>query len=56
VDRDRGLAAEQVDDPPDERCELGWDRVADGVRDVERRRSRLDDGLVDLEQVLRVRP
>ena len=50
VDADRRLAADEVDDPPDERAELGRDRVADGVRDVDGRRAGLDDGLVDLEQ------
>ena len=56
VDRDGRLAAEPLDDAPDERRELGWDRIADGVRDVEGRRARLDDRLVDLEQELGIRP
>ena len=32
--------ADEVDDPPDERTELGRDRVADGVRDVDGRSRR----------------
>ena len=44
------VAADEVDDAADERAELGRDRVADGVRDVDGRGARLDDGLVDLEQ------
>ena len=43
-----------VDDPLDQRAELGRDRVADGVRDVDRGGAGLDDGLVDLEQVVDV--
>ena len=50
VDADRRVRADEVDDPPDERAELGRDRVADGVRDVDRRGAGLDDRLVDLEQ------
>ena len=54
VDADRGLVADEVDDPLDERPELGRDRVADGVRDVDRGGAGLDDRLVDLEQVVEV--
>ena len=46
--------ADELDDPPDERAELGRDGVADGVRDVDRRGAGLDDRLVDLEQELGV--
>ena len=56
VDADRRVAADEVDDAPDERPELGRDRVADGVGDVDRRRAGLDDGLVDLEQEVDVGP
>ena len=45
-----------VDDPLDQRPELGRDRVADGVRDVDRGGAGLDDRLVDLEQVVEVGP
>ena len=54
VDGDRGLAADEVHDPPDERPELGRDRVADGVGDVDRGRAGLDDRLVDLQEVVGV--
>ena len=56
VDADRRVAADEIDDPPDERAELGRDRVADGVRDVDRRRAGVDDRLVDLEQEVDVGP
>ena len=44
------LVADERDDAPDQRAELGRDRVADGVGDVDRRGAGLDDRLVDLEQ------
>ncbi len=44
-----------VADAADERAELGRDRVADGVRDVDGRGAGLDDGLVDVEQERRPR-
>ena len=50
----RRVAADELDDPPDERPELGRDRVADGVRDVDRGRAGLDDRLVDLHEVVDV--
>ena len=50
VDGDDGGIADPVLDPADERPELGRDRVAHGVRDVERRGAGLGDGLVDVEQ------
>ena len=50
VDGDHGAVADPVLDPADERAELGGDRVADGVRDVERRGAGLGHGLVDVEQ------
>ena len=56
VDADRRVAADEVDDPADERPELRRDRVADGVRDVDRRGAGLDDGLVDLEEEVGVGP
>jgi hypothetical protein len=55
VDRDRGLAPQERHRPTYERGELRRDRVSDRVRDVDRRRAGLDDGLVDLEQELRIR-
>ena len=54
VDADRGLTADEVHDPPGQRPELGRDRVADGVRDVDGRGAGFDDGLVDLQQVVDV--
>ena len=50
VDADGRVAADEVDDGADEPAELGRDRVAHGVGDVDGRGARLDDGLVDLEQ------
>ena len=50
VDADRGVAADPVHDPADEGTELGRDRVAHGVRDVDRGGTGLHDGLVHVEQ------
>ena len=50
------LRADEPDDALDQRPELGRDGVADGVGDVDRRGAGLDDGLVDLEQVVEVGP
>ena len=44
------VAADPVHDPADQGAELGRDRVADGVRDVDRGRTGLDDRLVHVEQ------
>src|SRR5204863_7700295 len=54
VDADGRIAADKVDDPPGQGTELGRDRVPDRVRDVDRGRTRLDDRLVDLEEVVDV--
>ena len=56
VDRHGRLAADPLDDPLDQPAELGRDRVADGVRDVDRARPGGDDRLVDVEQVVEVGP
>ena len=56
VDRHGRGAADSFDDPFDQPPELGRDGVADRVRDVDRRGSGRDDRLVDVEQVLEVRP
>ena len=48
--------ADPVDDLADERAELGRDRVADRVRDVDGARAGVDDRLVDAEQVVDVGP
>ena len=50
------LRPDQVDGPPDERPELGRDRVADRVGQVDRGRAGLHDGLDDLHQVVGVAP
>ena len=50
VDADRRLVPDEIDDALGERRELARDRVADGVRDVDRRCAGLDDGLVDLHE------
>ena len=50
VDADGRVAADEVHDPADQRAELGRDRVADGVGDVDRGGAGLHDGLVDVEQ------
>ena len=54
VDADRRVAADEIDDAPDERPELRRDGVADGVGDVDRGGAGLDDGLVDLHQEVEV--
>ena len=54
VDADRGRATHEVHDALRQRAELGRDRVADRVGDVDGRCARLDDRLVDLEQVVDV--
>ena len=54
VDADGRRATDEVDDTLGQRPELGWDGVADGVGDVDGRCAGLDDGLVDLEQVVDV--
>ncbi len=51
-----GLGPDEVDGPPDERTELGRDRVADGVGQVDRGRASLDDRGNDLHQVVGVAP
>ena len=48
------LEPTRLDDPLDEHAELGRDRVADGVRDVDRGGARVDDRLVDLHQEVRI--
>src|SRR4029079_4870152 len=55
VDAHGRVAPDEIDDPTDERPELARDRVADGVGDVDGRCAGRDDGLVDLEQEVRVR-
>ena len=54
VDADRGLPADELDRACHEHPELARDRVAHGVRDVDRRSPGLHDGLVDLHQVVDV--
>ncbi len=55
VDADSCISADEPDHAPDERPELGRDRVAHGVRDVDGRCAGVDDGLVDAEQEVGVR-
>jgi hypothetical protein len=56
VDAHGRLVADEIGDAPDERAELGRDRVAHRVRDVDGRRAGVDHGLVDLQEELRVGP
>ncbi len=56
VDADGGVIPDELDDPAHERGELGRDRVADRIRDVDRGRTGLDDRAVDLEQEVGVGP
>ena len=56
VDGDRRVPPDEVDDAADEGPELGRDRVADGVGDVDRGGPGADDRLVDLEEELGVGP
>ena len=54
VDGDRGRRAEALDDLAHQLPELGRDGVADRVGDVERARTRIDRGLVDLHQEVEI--